>query len=139
MKKLLLIVNAVLGVLLSAVPFVLFPVCSNLKPDGIPMNCFYSGIFITIMGVLIVIFSLIALQKKLFLFSDLLSLICALMCWLVPNEIIRLSGTGWACSLCGNPEHACRASTMQSVIILISLIIILNFAVLLINFVKGNN
>ena len=49
MKKILFILNAILGVVLALTPFVLFPVCGPM-PNGKHMMCHYSGIFIAGMG-----------------------------------------------------------------------------------------
>ena len=64
-QKFLLWLNAALGAVLALTPFVLFPVCTEPRPDGTPMKCWYSGVFITIMGVLLVAFSLMSLWGKL--------------------------------------------------------------------------
>lgn len=135
-KKYLSIINIILGLALVLTPFVLFPVCSMPKPDGTPMGCYYSGIFITSMGVLVVVFSLLAFFLKFPAISLLFSLTASIMCWLVPNRIVELSGHGWACSLCGNPDHACRASTMPVVGGLVIAITIMCVIGLVMNFVS---
>ena len=91
-QKFLSALNIFLGLLLAFVPFVLFPVCGMLKPDGSPMNCFYGGIFIMTMGILIFAFAILKLKK---FFPSLLSIllsVCAVLPWLVPNEIIKIAG-----------------------------------------------
>ena len=137
-KKYILIANSILGLLIALVPFVLFPVCSTLKPDGSHMGCFYSGIFITVMGILAVIFSLLALKAKFSSLFTLLSACAGLMCWLVPNRIITLEGDGWICALCSMENHACRADTMPAVCALISVLIVLSVIYLVVNFVQPN-
>ena len=109
-QKFLSALNIFLGLLLAFVPFVLFPVCGMLKPDGSPMNCFYGGIFIMTMGILIFAFAILKLKK---FFPSLLSIllsVCAVLPWLVPNEIIKIAGDTWACDLCAAPEHGCGPS-----------------------------
>ena len=139
LQKIFSILNSVLGLLISLIPFILFPVCENLKPDGNHMNCFYSGIFITSMGILILIFSILSLSKKFSFISKIISAISALMCWLVPNEIIRLEIKSRLCGLCGNVNHACRANTMPTIGFLISLVIFIIILSLTLKFVKGDN
>ena len=74
-----MMINAALGAHLTLMPFVLFPVCAELKPDGTPMKCWYSGIFITVMGVLIAGFALMSLRGKLPIVFTVLSAAAALM------------------------------------------------------------
>ena len=96
---------AILSLALVLTPFVIFPVCENLKPDGSHMGCWYSGIFITSMGILIFIFAFLALMKKFPVIFSILSGAAAVICWLVPNRIFEIP----PCSLCGDFSHACRA------------------------------
>ena len=137
-NKIFSLINIILGSLLALTPFIIFPVCSELKDNGTHMNCFYSGTFITIMGILIIIFSIVNFYWKYSYFSFvnyIMSLLCGVMCWLVPNKIIEISGENWLCSLCGNPEHACRAVTMPVIYVIVILIIILSVTGLIIKFV----
>ena len=118
------------GIILALVPFVIFPVCNSLRPDGSHMGCWYSGIFITVMGAFIV---LLSLPKKFPALRLVISALCALLCWLVPNKIIAVSPFG----LCANPEHACRASTMPAVGVLVIVIIAVCVLGLVYDFVMG--
>ncbi len=61
MQKVFSILNAILGILTALTPFILFPVCSGMKPDGTHMPCFNTGIIITVIGILILIISLLSL------------------------------------------------------------------------------
>lgn len=132
----LLWLNTVLGVVLALTPFVLFPVCAELKPDGTPMKCWYSGIFITIMGIAAVAFALLSILGKLPVVFTILSAAAALMCWLVPNGIIGLTGENWACGLCADPSHACRAVTLPALGTLVVAIVIVSVAALIFMFVQ---
>lgn len=118
------------GILLALVPFVLFPVCDFLRPDGSHMACYFSGIFITIMGVLI---AFLSLPKKFPAARLILVMLCALSCWLVPNKIISVPPFG----LCANPEHLCRASTMPVVGVLVIVIVAVCVACIILDFVRG--
>ncbi|MBR1486086.1 MAG: DUF4418 family protein [Synergistaceae bacterium] len=137
-QKILSALSFISGAILAMASFILFPVCENLKQDGTRMGCFYSGIFITAMGILILIFSLLCFFKKFPAAMNFLSSVSAVMSWLVPNRIINLSGENWFCGLCGSLEHACRASTMPAVGVLIAVIVLVNFAGLIFNFINGN-
>ena len=133
--KIIILLNALSGIILILLPFVIFPVCGTLKSDGTHMSCFYSGVFISCMGFLIVIFSCLAMfKKKFFSVSFFISDFLALSCWLVPNKILNIEGIG----LCANPSHACRASTMNAVLVMIIFIVILSFAALTLKFVTGD-
>ena len=128
--KILRSANVVLGALLALSPFVLFPVCSALRPDGTHMACWYSGLLITAMGAVIV---LLSLMKKAPAVRAVMSCGCALACWFVPNRIIALSPFG----LCADPEHACRASMMPAVGVLVIMIAAVCVAGLAADFVRG--
>lgn len=129
-QKFLLILNIILGILLALSAFILFPVCADLKPDGTYMKCFYSGIFITAMGVLIILFNLKKVSK-IFIF---MTMLCAVLCWLVPNKILIFNNY---IGLCGDPAHACRAVTMPAVGVLVILIIVLCAVRLILNFLNS--
>ncbi len=135
-QKLLLWLNAGLGAVLALTPFILFPVCAELRPDGTPMKCWYSGIFITVMGVLTVGFSLMALWGKLPAVFALLSAAAALMCWLVPNGIVTIAGETWACGLCADPNHACRAVTSPALAVIVPLAVLVSVFFLVLRFVQ---
>lgn len=128
LRKIFLAVSLVLAL----TPFVLFPVCDTLTPEGAHMGCWYSGILITVMGALIFILSL---QKKQNSITFLLSMCAALSCWLIPNRIIHLQPFG----LCANELHACRASTMPTVGITVVVLVALGVTGLVINFVRKDN
>ena len=135
-QKFLSLMNAILGAALALAPFVLFPVCSEPRPDGTPMNCWYSGVFITIMGIVLLVFSLLSLWGKLPALFTALSIAAAAMCWLVPNGAINLSGEGWACGLCARPDHACRAATAPALGVLVTASVFICVVALILNFVQ---
>ena len=124
LQKFHALVNIILGGVLALSPFVLFPVCDMLKADGSHMACWYSGIFIASMGVVIVIL----LFMKWRFIAGVLASGAAVACWLVPHEII---------GLCADLSHDCQAVTMPAVGVLITLIVIVNVIELIMNFVRG--
>ena len=130
-KKILLALNFLSALVLMLSPFVLFPVCQELRADGTRMKCFDSGIFITVIAVLILI--VLALS---FLFNKFPNLslsfasVLAFACWFVPEKFI---------GLCGNPQHACRAITMPYVGVFAALIVLLSFTGLIFNFIGGKD
>lgn len=125
-KKIILPVSLVLAL----TPFVLFPVCDSLKADGTHMACWYSGLLITAMGVLIFALSLLKGHTAVRTGA---SIVSALACWFIPNRIITLQPFG----LCAASDHACRASTMPVVGIIVIVIIAVSVSGLIVSFVKG--
>ena len=134
MKKLIHILSLALGLLLALAPFILFPVC-ELMPGGNPMRCWYSALLIQGLGSAIGILSLMGLWRRLSSVVHVAVAVAALMCWLVPHQIVRVDG--WPFGLCGNPEHACRAVTMPAVGLLVAAVVTLSVLGLILNFVKG--
>lgn len=135
-KKLSLVV-LVLGVILALASFVLFPICSKLMANGGHMKCWYSGIFVTVMGGVVVLSSLISLTGRLLPLWYIVSGAAALLCWLVPRGIVKVAGDGWACGLCGNPEMACHATAVK-VDWIAGAIVLFCVIGLLTSFVRGN-
>ena len=140
MKKILFILNALLGVVLALTPFVLFPVCGPM-PNGKYMMCHYSGIFITGMGALIVVLSLLALwghRKWAASLSGVLSIVAALLSYLVPMRIVVIGNKatmGWECGLCKAADMACHTVTMPAVTVLVSALVLVNVVALIHGFV----
>ena len=138
MKKIFSFASIILGLIMALTPFLIFPVCDGMKPDGTPMNCFYSGMFIASMGLFVAIFSLTSMRSKLHSIFVIFSGACAVSAWLVPNGIIHVAGSNWACGLCANPEHSCRALTLPAVGVLAIVIVVLCVVALIFDFVKGD-
>ncbi len=141
MKKILFILNALLGVVLALTPFVLFPVCGPM-PNGKYMMCHYSGIFITGMGALIVVLSLLALwgHRKRWVapLSGVLSIVAALLSYLVPMRIVVIGNKatmGWECGLCKAADMVCHTATMPTVTVLVSALVLVNVVALIHGFV----
>ena len=128
MKKYILSANVSLGLLIALSPFVLFPVCQSLRPDGTHMSCHYSGVFITVMGVLVALSSLLSLWRRNALWVVLAGA-GGVSCLLVPYRVI---------GLCAMSEHACRASTMPAVWVMSCLVVVLCVVYLAVNFVSPN-
>lgn len=143
-KKVFSMLNALLGLLLALTPFVLFPVCGTPAPDGSPMRCHYSGLFIVAMGGLILAAAVPALRAKgrarFFRLSCILSAGAGLLAYLVPVGIVPLGNKalwGWECGLCGDVHHACRAVTLPAVGGLAAAVVLVNVLALIWDFVGG--
>ena len=141
LRKAFLVLNLLLGAVLALTPFVLFPVCGPM-PNGKYMMCHYSGIFITGMGALIVVLSLLALwghrKRWAASLSGVLSIVAALLCYLVPMRIIVIgdkAGWGWECGLCKAADMACHTTTMPAVTVLVSALVLVNVFALIYGFV----
>ena len=137
MRKFLVLANVAFGAVLALTPFVLFPVCAEPRPDGTPMACWYSGVFITAMGALVLIFSVLSLRGKFPSVFAFLSAAAALMSWLVPNRLVMLAGEGWACGLCADTSHSCRAVTLPALGVLVAASVLVSAAVLILTFIQG--
>lgn len=118
------------SIVLTLTPFVLYPVCQELAQDGTRMKCFYSGIFITIMGILIMLCLVLSYLGKLPNISLAAASVLAFMSWLIPHEYI---------GLCANPEHSCRASTMPHAGVCVIVIIMLSVLCMIFGFILGKD
>ena len=141
LRKAFLVLNLLLGAVLALTPFVLFPVCGPM-PNGKYMMCHYSGIFITGMGALIVVLSLLALwgHRKRWVapLSGVLSIVAALLSYLVPMRIVVIGNKatmGWECGLCKAADMACHTTTMPAVTVLVSALVLVNVVALIHGFV----
>ena len=135
MRKLPHFLGLPLGLALALTPFVLFPVC-EIIPGREPMGCWYSGLLIQGLGAAIGLLSLIGLWRRLSSPAHVLAAVAALMCWLLPQGIIRVED--WSFGLCGDPSHACRAATMPAVGLIVVVIIGVSVLGLILNFVRGD-
>ena len=141
LRKAFLVLNLLLGAVLALTPFVLFPVCGPM-PNGKHMMCHYSGTFIAGMGALIVVLSLLAFwghrKRWVSSLSGILSIVAALLCYLVPMRIIVIgdkAGWGWECGLCKAADMACHTTTMPAVTVLVSALVLVNVVALIHGFV----
>lgn len=141
LRKAFLVLNLLLGAVLALTPFVLFPVCGPM-PNGKHMMCHYSGIFIAGMGALIVVLSLLALwghrKRWAASLSGILSIVAALLCYLVPMRTLVIEDKatmGWECGLCKAADMACHTTTMPAVTVLVSALVLVNVVALIHGFV----
>lgn len=89
-QSILFIGQAILGLLLALLPFVLSPVCPPMK-NGHYMSCHYSGILLTVMGVIIIALALLPLgihRRLMGMISSALNLILAVIAYLIPHRIL---------------------------------------------------
>lgn len=124
--KFLNFLNLISGLTLALTPFILFPVCDALRPDGTHMLCFNSAVLITIIGALIALLALIKLK-----FKNILVALLALSGWVLPVKKILIFG------LCADLAHDCQAVMMPKAGMLIALIIIISFINLILNFLSA--
>lgn len=132
------------GGVLALTPFVLFPVCQVKMANGKPMMCYYSGIFITIMGSLIVVFMIlnfIVKKKLVWNITYVLSIVAGIVSYMVPERIIKIGDKetlGWQCGLCmkGHAGMTCNSSTMPAIKIIVPIVVILGLVGLFINFTR---
>ena len=123
-------ITAIAGIILAMTPFLIFPVCDTLRPDGSHMSCWYSGVLITVSGALIFIMQFV---KKFPALRLIITLCLAVSCWLVPQRIIDVAPFG----LCANIEHSCRAVMIPSAGVIVIAIAAVSIAELVMIFVRG--
>ncbi len=144
-KHPIVVLNIILGIILAAGPFWLFPVCDRVMKNGKHMMCFYSGKFIIGMAIAIIIINLIAMKstkKIIAVIINLATLVLAALCYLVPYRIIPIGDkavNGWQFGLCKNPynlstgaEMTCLTKTMPAVNAIVGILIVLS----IIGFIK---
>ena len=95
------------------------------KEDGTFMNCHHAGTALSIIAVILIVLSIVEMfvkNKMMQICLSVLTLICGILCILIPGRII---------SLCMMPEMRCRAITQPGGIIFGVIFIILAAAALL--------
>ena len=82
---------ALVSLLAALIPFVLRPVCGAM-PDGRYMSCHYSGILVTVLYALLVLWALLLVfqprQRILALLLDLYCIVASLAALLIPRRIV---------------------------------------------------
>ncbi len=139
-KKVFLWAGLVLSVVLGLTPHVLAPVCQMSRPDGTPMMCYYSAIFIAVIAGVAALISLIAIltKKKVWNYTSYIFVfLSGVLSYLVPNRIIPIGDktvAGWEFGLCRNAQMACREHTMPLITILMVLMIVVSVVGIFVEF-----
>lgn len=118
MDKLFALVHSALGLVLALSPIALWPVCSKVSADGGHMSCWYMGVFIVVLGVVVCAVALgCVASRSLWLraLSWFLSVAVVIVLHLVSTGSLRIAGDGWAVGLCGSDAMACRAIMLPHV------------------------
>ncbi len=141
------IIKILMGLVLALTPFVLFPVCDGLM-KGMPMKCYYSGIFMTVAGAVIVLFSVIGLfvNKKWYSYlSNTVVIVEGALSYLVPHQVIKIGNKaklGWECGMCnaakmGERIMTCQTKTVPATNIIIPIIIVLGIVGIIYSFLRN--
>ncbi len=144
-KNIFSVLNIIIGALLIAGPFWLFPVCSKMNPMGFPMKCYYSGQMALGLGIAMVVLSLVAIfiKKKGFsYFISIIFMIAGLFNYLAMRGVIKLGDMPtkhWEVGLCAKPGHPCLEGFSSAMSYLLVAILVVNVAALIYNFVKRDN
>lgn len=130
--KIVSLIQALLGLILAAMSFVLVPVCPPMH--GMHMSCFYTGILVTCSGIIILI--LAALNY--FLQKDgwnkliaLVQIIIAALAYMIPSKIIpvaigtNMQGHTRFIGLCMKPMPCWNSFRASSICLLLIVIIAL--------------
>lgn len=136
------ILNIIGGAILVMSPFWLFPVCNVLMPNGKPMMCHYSGIYIVIIGIIIIAINLISLfvGKKLYkYFNYITTSVLVASCYLVPTRVIEVGHkqiNGWQCGLCKPAQMSCNSTLMPAISVIVPVMIFISIGGLIYLFLK---
>ena len=119
MNRIFALLHAALGLLLALTPFVLWPVCDRLTPDGGHMACYYSGLMAVCLGASVVALDalyVLSRSRAARLVSCVVALVVPALMHALAIGALRISGDGWAIGLCGMDTMACRAVTVPHAI-----------------------
>ncbi len=89
--------EALIGILLALMPFVLSPVCTKLMPNGMPMPCHYSAWLVTVLGIVLTVLALLRpliRRRALTLGTILIAIVALILILFVPTGTIPLKLPG---------------------------------------------
>ncbi len=139
-KLIITSVLALLGLILVLTPYKLFPVCNIPAPDGTPMKCAYSAKLIIAMGIIVLLFNLLAILKRKKVFYHLaffVTIIAAFVTYALPKQLIKVGNKkalGWEIGYCAKAGHGCRLHTQPALEIIVPIMIIIAVIAIVINF-----
>ncbi|ADC90435.1 DUF4418 family protein [Mageeibacillus indolicus] len=127
------LIQVIMGIIVAAMSFVLVPVCGPM-PNGKYMSCHYTGILITVAGVVLIVLALInylvkngALNKVL----AIVQIVVAALSYMIPSKIIPvaigvgMNGKTRYIGLCMKPMQCWNSFHASSVCLLIVVILAL--------------
>lgn len=134
-----------LSIIIALLPFVLVPVCPAL-PNGMHMPCYYSGILVTVFGVILAVLAVLLLFLQNVWVQRGLSLLALLICFfiyavphrilLVPYGMSHETGNVLYMGTCGNPAMP-DARTFAILSYLLLGAALCSLVIFLLNLVKG--
>ncbi len=139
-KLILTSILALFGLILILTPYKLYPVCNIPAPDGTPMKCAYSAKLIIAMGIIVLIFNILALlkRKKVFYnFAYLITIIATFVTYALPKQLIKVGNKkalGWEIGYCAKAGHGCRLHTQPALEIIVPIMIIVAVVAIVMNF-----
>ncbi len=149
-SKIMNIVSIIISLVITLTPFLLFPVCSGLLPNGSHMKCHYTGIFVTILGSVMTIILIINLlmKKKIFSYiSYTVAIIITSFMYMAPHQIIKLGDKmklGWEVGFCRMAMRdgrvmTCFTKTQPMLNILIPVMILVSVIAIILVFLGEEN
>lgn len=91
--KVISLIQAIMGLILALMSFVLVPVCGPMK-NGMHMSCYYTGILVTVAGVILLVLGLVnyyidqKMWNKLVAF---IQIVIAALSYMIPSKIIPIA------------------------------------------------
>ncbi len=125
------VIGIIIGAILAASPFGLFHICTKLRPDGGPMMCHYTGKFLVVMGIVLVVVNVIVIlakKKSIANLGNILTLASGVLVYAIPNRIIKIGDKmtdGWQVSYCMKDTMMCINKTKPAVNLIAALIIVI--------------
>ena len=126
--------NVLAGIIFIMTPFILFPVCENLKPDGTHMGCYYSGVLFLCAGIVITFCEVLNFFKGFNNLRSLISITSGILSATISNKVITI----WKFGLCADKSHPCN-TTIKIILILALVISISNFILYIKYFLLSDN
>ncbi len=144
------IVGIVISLVITLTPFVLFPVCSGLLPNGTHMKCHYTGIFVTSLGAVMTLVLIINLfvKKKVFSYISYIgAIVLSSFMYMVPHQVIKLGDKmklGWEVGFCrmaikDGVVMTCFTKTKPALNVLIPTMILVGMVAIIFVFLGEDN
>ncbi len=149
-SKIMNIISIIISLVITLTPFVLFPVCSGLLPNGSHMKCYYTGIFVTALGAVmtLVLITNLFMKKKVFSYiSYTVAIIISSFMYMAPHQVIKLGDKmklGWEVGFCrmamkNGKVMTCFTKTQPMLNILIPVMILVGIIALILVFLGEEN
>ncbi len=149
-NKIIKIIQLIISIVITLTPFVIFPVCAGVLPNGTHMKCYHSGMFVTALGAFVTILLIINLFTKKKVYSYILNFIVIIatsLMYMVPHQVIKLGDKmklGWEVGFCrmamkNGKVMTCFTQTKPALNILIPTMILVSIIAIILVFLGDDN